>query len=86
MKKKLVEAAAIIDAQEKAEEEECKAEEEECKSKEERRVLLNKWKTEEIVRKQREREKRFEKYLTEHPVPIPPDLLEALVSTLQRKF
>ena len=39
MKKKLVEADAIIDAQEKAEEEECKAEEdkikEECKSKEE---------------------------------------------------
>ena len=53
--KKLVEEDAIIDNQEKAEEEECKAEEdkkkEECKSKEERRVLLNKWNTEEIVRK-----------------------------------
>ena len=70
-----VEAAAITDAQEKAEEDKIKTSQiakfEECKSKEERRVLLNKWKTEEIVRKQREREKLFEKYVTEHPVQYP---------------
>ena len=61
--------------QERAEQDKVKSRQspafEECKSKEERRRLLNKWKAEEIARKQKERERAFEQYMEERPDQYP---------------
>ena len=70
-----VEAAANTSVQEEAQQDKVKAsriaELEECKSKEDKRRLLNRWKAEEIARKQKERERAFEQYMEERPDQYP---------------